>query len=364
MTYNSINEVQKFLADNFFNRTKDSKKAAGRALGTFVEIITYYLLKTWGFQQELSIETRLPEYGNNDLTHNVEFTLHNIKQTSNESIDLSSKISTRKILINKNFIDIIASHQKNLVDIKDNFTIIKNGTIIGENKDSILTAYIDSENTKIRYSLLEKKAHAMFECKRVGMEGDSKGPQTIEKAKQGAYVARTVSSLQRIRRKDNNLGIIEVNGEYLIDEYYKIFSDIINKEIHPVEDFCMTVGIVSNHGNWFTSGNQNKELKVLAHSYDWLLFLTDNGLTTFIQDIFNIDVCKKAFIYSYSINEKTGKKNTNIFTKSNIDLNSDKEISKYFSENIEKIENWFNILSPEHGSIESLKEQLRKIRGL
>lgn len=181
MTYNSINEVQKFLADNFFNRTKDSKKAAGRALGTFVEIITYYLLKTWGFQQELSIETRLPEYGNNDLTHNVEFTLHNIKQTSNESIDLSSKISTRKILKNKNFIDIIASHQKNLVDIKDNFTIIKNGTIIGENKDSILTAYIDSENTKIRYSLLEKKLTQCLNVNVLAWKGIARGLKQLRR---------------------------------------------------------------------------------------------------------------------------------------------------------------------------------------
>jgi hypothetical protein len=37
--------------------------------------------------------------------------------------------------------------------------------------------------------------------------------------------------------------------------------------------FILTVGVVSNHGNWFTSENPNKELKVLAQSYDWLLFL-------------------------------------------------------------------------------------------
>ena len=42
---------------------------------------------------------------------------------------------------------------------------------------------------------------------------------------------------------------------------------------------------MSNHGNWFTSGNQNKEMKVLAQSYDWLLFLTDDGLAQFITDL-------------------------------------------------------------------------------
>ena len=45
-----------------------------------------------------------------------------------------------------------------------------------------------------------QKSYAIFECKRVGVEeGSKKGPQTIEKAKQGAYVARTASSLQKIR---------------------------------------------------------------------------------------------------------------------------------------------------------------------
>ena len=33
-----------------------------------------------------------------------------------------------------------------------------------------------------------------------------KGPQSIEKAKQGAYVARTVSSLQKIRMRNGVLG--------------------------------------------------------------------------------------------------------------------------------------------------------------
>ena len=78
MTYKSIDAVQEELATEFFARTADAKKASGRALGTFVEIITYYLLKQWGLQSALSIETRLPEYGNNELTHNVEFTLHKV----------------------------------------------------------------------------------------------------------------------------------------------------------------------------------------------------------------------------------------------------------------------------------------------
>ena len=46
----------------------------------------------------------------------------------------------------------------------------------------------------------------MFECKRVGIEeGMTKGPQTIEKAKQGAYVARMASSLQKIRSESGEM---------------------------------------------------------------------------------------------------------------------------------------------------------------
>lgn len=55
----------------------------------------------------------------------------------------------------------------------------------------------------------------MFECKRVGVEeGMKKGPQTIEKAKQGAYVALKSSSLQKVRDKNGEVyGVYFKNGE-------------------------------------------------------------------------------------------------------------------------------------------------------
>ncbi len=46
MAYESVDKLQRVLAEEVFNHTKDPKKASGRALGTLVEIITYYLLKT------------------------------------------------------------------------------------------------------------------------------------------------------------------------------------------------------------------------------------------------------------------------------------------------------------------------------
>ena len=47
MPYPSIDELQKTLSGTVFQHTLDAKKAAGRALGTLIEIITYYLLNEW-----------------------------------------------------------------------------------------------------------------------------------------------------------------------------------------------------------------------------------------------------------------------------------------------------------------------------
>ena len=86
MSYRSIDTLQKALSEKVFAHTKDSKKAAGRALGTLIEIITYYLLKEWGLSDHISIERKLAEYGNSSITHNVEFTLHPIIQKDTLSI--------------------------------------------------------------------------------------------------------------------------------------------------------------------------------------------------------------------------------------------------------------------------------------
>lgn len=80
MPYQSIDQLQKLLGEEVFAHTKDAKKAAGRALGTLVEIITYYLLNEWHFSENIAIERGLAEYGNAEITHNVEFTMHPILQ--------------------------------------------------------------------------------------------------------------------------------------------------------------------------------------------------------------------------------------------------------------------------------------------
>jgi hypothetical protein len=116
--------------------------------------------------------------------------------------------------------------------------------------------------------------------------------------------------------------------------------------------------VVSNHGNWFTSDNPNKELRVLAQSYDWLLFLTDDGLAQFIADILQSNApavapAKKAFLESY-----TGRRAKTRFTKVQMALDADKVLQGYFARNIRRIEEWFNVISPTQGSIKALKSQI------
>lgn len=76
MSYKSIDTLQEVLSQDVYGHTKDARKAAGRSLGTMVEIITFYFLRQWGVLDNISIERPLPEYGYPEITHNVEFTLH------------------------------------------------------------------------------------------------------------------------------------------------------------------------------------------------------------------------------------------------------------------------------------------------
>ena len=63
MAYKSIDELQTLLSKEIFKDRSDNKKAAGRALGTFIEIIVYYLLRQWGENDSIAIESPLSEYG-------------------------------------------------------------------------------------------------------------------------------------------------------------------------------------------------------------------------------------------------------------------------------------------------------------
>lgn len=370
MAYESVDKLQKALVENVFHYAKDSKKAAGRALGTIVEIITYYLIKSWGLNNQISIERGLEEYGNPDITHNVEFSLHPIVRSSFLTIDKTDKsITASKILKALE----AAKYDLTGFQIKPNQLlnngVLRNACTIATSKDAFLLCSFKADlGDKYELHVYEqsKKTYSVFECKRVGVEeGMSKGPQTIEKAKQGAYVARSASSLQKIRTESGELhGIIyKSDGSYIIKPFVDLMEEIIysdDKEL--LRRFILTVGVVSNHGNWFTSENQNKELKVLAQSYDWLLFLTDIGLATFIEQLLfkptaEFAAIREAFISSYAADKKK-----NQFTKVQMNLEADRILLDYFKKNLTTIEGWFNIISPKKKKLSTLKAELNELK--
>jgi len=370
MTWQSVEELQQFLTEKVFHHSGAPRKAAGRALGTLVEIITFYLLKSWGLEHSVLIERRLPEYANSAISHNVEFTLHP-KETleSNTLIENNGTSITPRKILSKLSSDITLEQNKiksgNLVSATG---LLKNSCVICESANHIYAASLNSCNQK-HYSIgvqrLAPHPFAVVECKRVGIEeGVGRGPQTIVKAKQGAYVARTISSLQRVRTPDGKiLGIFCHPNGRIIDKPYSLFLREIIQSNDPVllKDFRLSVGVVSNHGNWFTSEDHNKEIKVLAQSYDWLLFLTDEGLVSFISNLIlgkseENRLVKNAFLASYA---KTGeKKPKNRFTKTEIDLQAHWVLCDYFKKNIRTIERWFNVIAQERRTLSELRNDL------
>lgn len=380
MAYESVDKLQKVLAEEVFHHTKDPKKASGRALGTLVEIITYYLLKTWGLNNQISIERGLAEYGNPDITHNVEYSLHPIVRSSFLTINKSEKSITSNVILKAltaNGFDLTGFERKNNQLLSKN--ILRNACTIATSDNSFLLCSIKSDiGEKLELHIYEqnKKPYAMFECKRVGVEeGMAKGPQTIEKAKQGAYVARTASSLQKIRSESGEMqGIIyKSDGSYIINKYTCLMEEVIfssDKEL--LRKFILTIGVVSNHGNWikktasgdlnFSEENFQKELMVLAQSYDWLLFLTDQGLSDFIDKLLLHPIPELQFLRDTFLSSYTEGKKKNQFTKVQINIEADRILLKYFSNNLAIIESWFNVISPSQKSLTILKDELEELK--
>lgn len=370
MAYESIDKLQNALGERIFHYTKDRKKAAGRALGTVIEIITYYLLKTWGYNNSTSIERGLSEYGNEDISHNVEYSLHPIINEYEITLpnDNKSITSTKILRILEEKTDISKFDRKNNT-LLDTHNVLRNACTIGESSKSfLLTSFKTAGQYEHELLVFEQmqKPYAIFECKRVGVEeGTKKGPQTIEKAKQGAYVARSASSLQKIRTDvGEKYGIIYKPGN---KPYIKPYTELINEVIYSdnielLQKFILTVGVVSNHGNWFTAEDHNKELKVLVQSYDWLLFLTDNGLAQFIDELLlnptkEYSKVQEAFKNSYAIDKKR-----NVFTKVRMDIEADTALLRYFSNKLNEIESWFNVISSEEKTITKLNNELAELR--
>lgn len=154
-------------------------------------------------------------------------------------------------------------------------------------------------------------------------------------------------------------GVIHLaNGELYHGPYHKLPREVIDSnEADLLSHFILTIGVVSNHGNWFTAEDHNKELKVLAQSYDWLLFLSDQGLAEFINELLLhptplLNPAKEAFLASYP----TGKGNR--FTKKTMDVEADIVLRKYFEDNERRVDSWFNVISPADSSLGLLQKEL------
>ena len=201
VSFKSVDDLQKILADSVFARTTDRKKAAGRALGTMVEIITFYTLRAWGFRDHIVIERHVPEFANSDILHNVEFSLHGIRNRYPVVINPVS-LPLTAVKISRNLAALEGKDYKSTTLLtKDN--VMRNACVLAEDDTHLFVAHVDENQPsacRLTVCSLFREPFAIFECKRVGIEkGMHKGPQTIEKAKQGAYVARAVSSLQKVR---------------------------------------------------------------------------------------------------------------------------------------------------------------------
>jgi hypothetical protein len=371
VAYPSVDRLQNLLAKDVFHYAKDAKKAAGRALGTLVEIITFYSLKSWGLERYLAIERPLPEFANADITHNVEYSLHPAEHMETVTFDRDLLPLTTKKIVKHCGLALPGSIRKSLKSntllAKD--LVLRNACTLCDLGDRFLNAYLDDfagDEGRCAVVSLCRRPFAIFECKRVGIEeGMRKGPQTIEKAKQGAYVARSVSALQKIRFADGRMGglIQKEDGSIRCEEYYSLLAEVIASDDRELlSRFVLTAGVVSNHGNWFTSDNHNKELKVLAQSYDWLLFLTDAGIAQFIDEVLlhpkkNLTAAREAFLASYS-----GKKGANRFTKVKVALAADAVLQSYFSSRPKEIEGWFNVIAPAGKRLGVLRKELDTLK--
>ena len=366
MPFESVDQLQKTLSDTVFSYAADSKKAAGRALGTLVEIITYYTLRSWGLRDQIIIERSVPEFGNPAITHNVEFSMHPLRSRCNLHIQpLRLPITPTKL---RSYVPALNSGSLKSTQLVSASLIKRNSAVLAEYEQGPIVANLDSMNTdsaQITICELSSKPFAIFECKRVGVEeGMKKGPQTIEKAKQGAYVAARVSSLQKVRRKNGELlGLIEnSDGTIETGPYLEMLTGVIDATPGlELDDFILSVGVVSNHGNWFTAETQNKEMRVLAQSYDWLLFLTDHGLSQFIDKLLlnpseALLPARNAFLASYN-----GEKGGNRFTKVSMCIAADEALQQYFVSHEAEVESWFNVIAPKDGTLELLRGNLHAL---
>lgn len=170
--YASVDALQNYLAQEVFHHTDSKKKAAGRALGTLVEVITFYLIESWGLRHSLVIEKALAEYGYPEITHNVEYTLHPVLGADRVGFaGLETSISGGKIrkALSARASDVLQGPSTNLLS----GGVLRNCCVVYKPQGRIVVAHLERETQdgrEVYLASLHDKPYAMFECKRVGVE--------------------------------------------------------------------------------------------------------------------------------------------------------------------------------------------------
>ena len=226
----TVDKLQAELTQNVFGYAKDGKKAAGRALGMLVELIAYYRFSAWGFGSNMMIERGVPEFGRPDIVHNVEFSLHKRLAQATFQIERDAKPWTKARLAEK-----LTLGEANLVNrLIEADGLMRNAAVFSDKDGHCLILNItdlNGETLTVEEATVDRRPRAIVECKRVGVEeGMKKGPQSIEKAKQGAYVARSVSSLQKVvNANGDRLGFLpQANGDPVIHPHADLLAEIVD----------------------------------------------------------------------------------------------------------------------------------------
>lgn len=357
------------------------QKTAGRRLGMILEIMTFLFFQSEGLGPSMRKGNQLPSFAI-DATHETDFSFHPILQTTSVEFSDSENqnrlgshrrpvpSTTFPIVDQLNYLDSNSSIRTMKDKIIRNLTVNPLAVISvqdGERKDSgdplgqkICSSIISLSSTtgsvcNASISRLANSAFAKVECKRVGIEltADS-APQTIEKAKQGAYAADHASSYQSIlSRTGEKFGVV-LGEEIEIGPYQDLRRQIINGELPSMlEGFCSTVFFFSEPSNWQTSdGIWKKDLEVLSSSFDWVIYLTDEAFIHFCQrfhiaDTDDEDDCVREWIHN---NAKL----------SEIPWNAYNQLMEYARENPPS--EWFTVHTPDECDIAVLLEELHTLQ--
>ncbi|MFZ4779300.1 MAG: hypothetical protein ACOYM3_28380 [Terrimicrobiaceae bacterium] len=91
-------------------------------------------------------------------------------------------------------------------------------------------------------------------------------------------------------------------------------------------------------------------------------FITDDGLAQFIDKLLlhpvpELQAARVAFLASYGV----GKPGANRFTKVQMDNAADASLQHYFVSHAHEVESWYNVISPQTGSVQILRTELETL---